>query len=268
MRKKTMKKYLIRTDIEGISGIVSYDQATPGTQEYPEGRELFMGDLLALIQGLNDGGADEIYLYDEHCSGRNIMTDRLPENVFTYAGKPPYTPQWAGGLDHSFTGLILLGFHSKADSGSNLLNHSYESDIRNIDINGLSVGEIGNEAAIAGDVGVPFVMVTGDSEGIKEAEKLVPGVRGVVVKESCSEFGALCYPTVLTHRWIYEEARKLVNSEDLPKPFIIPGPVTMKIDFFETEFAAKYKACHGEAVFHGETVLSCWSQYLEAKQKM
>ncbi len=263
-----MKKYLVRTDIEGISGIVSYDQATPGTEEYPEGRELFMGDLLALIKGLNDGGADEIYLYDEHCEGRNIQIDRLPANVFTYAGKPPYTPTWAGGLDKSFTGLILLGFHSKADSGQNLLNHSYESDIRNIDINGLSVGEIGNETAIAGETGVPLLMVTGDSEGIKEAERLVPGVRGVVVKESCSEFGGMCYPTVLTHKWIYEEARRLVSSTDLPAPFMISGPVVMNIQFYETEFAAKYKARYGEAVFQGETVLSCWASYLKNKQDL
>ena len=265
-----MKKYLVRTDIEGVSGVVSYDQATPGTLEYNEGRELFMGDLLALIRGLNDGGADEIYLYDEHCYGRNIVIDRLPENVFTYAGKPPYTPDWAGGLDSSFTGIILLGFHSKADSGSNLLNHSYESDIKNIDINGLSVGEIGNETAIAGEAGVPLVLVTGDSEGIKEAKNLVPDVKGIVVKESCSEFGGMCYPTILTHKWIFEGAKEIARMQDaeLPAPFSIPGPVTMKIDFFDTEFSRRYLQQYGEAVFHGETVLSCWAQYLKAKKDM
>ena len=85
-----MKKYMVRTDIEGITGIVSYDQSVPGHAEYAEGRELFMGDLLALLQGLFEGGADEVYLYDEHCAGRNIRIDQLPPHVYTYMGKPMY----------------------------------------------------------------------------------------------------------------------------------------------------------------------------------
>ena len=263
-----MKKFLVRTDIEGISGVVSYEQAVPGNDEYAEGRELFMGDLLALIEGLNEGGADEIYLYDEHCFGRNIQIDRLPDNVFTYAGKPPYRPDWAGGLDSSFTGLILLGFHSKADSQDKLLDHSYESDIRNIEINGLSVGEIGNEAAIAGDMDVPLLLVTGDSEGIREAQALVPEVKGVIVKDSCSEFGGLCYPAGLTRKWIREAAKEAAKQVPASRPFKAPGPVTMRIEFYDTPFAREYRAKYGEAVFHEENVLSCWARYLEAKRNM
>ena len=263
-----MKKFMVRTDIEGISGVVSYDQAEPGKPEYEEGRKLFMGDLLALIRGLNDGGADEIYLYDEHCYGRNIDITQLPENVFTYAGKPPYLKDWPGGLDSSFTGMIMLGFHSKADNGDFLLNHSYESDIKNIDINGISVGEIGNEAAMAGEVGVPLIMVTGDSEGINEAKALVPEVCGVVVKESCSEFGGLCYPTSVTHKKIYESAKALAERETHPAPYLIPGPVTMTITFFETPFAAKYLSKYHEAKFQGNTVAECWAQYLRAKKEL
>ena len=263
-----MKKYLVRTDIEGISGVVSYEQAEVGKSEYEVGRKLFMGDLLALISGLNDGGADEIYLYDEHCFGRNIDITQLPDNVFTYAGKPPYRENWAGGLDDSFTGIILLGFHSKANSGDNLLNHSYESDILNIDINGRSVGEIGNEAAIAGECSVPLVLMTGDSEGVREAKNLVPEVEGVVVKESCSLYGGLCYSTAVTHRKIHDAARKVAERGSAAKPFVVPGPITMKIDFFETDFAKKYQSQFGPAVFHGETVLSCWAQYLANKEKM
>ena len=68
-----MKKFVVRCDLEGASGIVSYVQAEPWQAEYQDGRRYFMSDLLALLKGLDDGGADVIQVYDEHCYGRNIL---------------------------------------------------------------------------------------------------------------------------------------------------------------------------------------------------
>ncbi len=144
-------KFMIRCDIEGVTGVVSYEQAEPCKSEYVFGQKMFMSDLIACIKGLLSGEADEIVVYDEHYYGRNIDLSAIPENVKTICGKPPYHPDWAGGLDETFTGVILLGFHSKFGTPGGLLPHSYELDIKDITINGLSVGEIGIEAAIAGD---------------------------------------------------------------------------------------------------------------------
>ncbi len=263
-----MKKYLIRTDIEGVSGVVSYDQSVPGRPEYQEGRRLFMGDLLAAIEGLFEGGADEIYLYDEHCAARNICMEELPEKVYAYVGKPPYTLDWAGGIDSSFEGLILLGFHSKAGNEGCLLNHSYESDIRNIDVNGLSLGEIGIEAAIAGEQGVPLLMVTADSEGVREAVELIPDVIGVTVKESLSLYGAMCYPPCTTRQWIRDAARKVAAGAKRPEPFLVDGPVTMKIDFYPGPFAEAFEKKFGQAVYKGNSVLECWVLYQKDKSSL
>jgi D-amino peptidase len=260
-----MKKVMIRCDMEGASGIVSYEQAEPGKSEYNEGRLMFMSDLLALIKGLQDGGVDQIYIYDEHYYGRSIMLDKLPENVRLICGKPKYCPDWAGGLDEDFDAMILLGFHSKRGTADALLNHTYEPDIRDIHINGLSVGEIGIEAAIAGDCGVPFVMITADSEGIIEAKKLVPDVVGISVKESLSEFGACCYPLSETYRMINENAKSLAESPCNIKPFIIEGDVELKVTFFDTEFAKKYVKIYGEPIIKGSSTLECWSKYLNNK---
>ena len=51
-----MGKYMIRCDIEGISGVVSYEQAEPGKVEYGFGERMFMADLLATVEGLLAGG--------------------------------------------------------------------------------------------------------------------------------------------------------------------------------------------------------------------
>ena len=270
-----MLKYMIRSDIEGASGVVSYVQAEPWQAEYADGRRYFMSDILAAVHGLLDGGADEVYIYDEHCYGRNVLMDELPENVFVYNGKPPYRPDWCGGIDESFAGMLMVGFHSKADRElGNLLHHTYDKDLKNIDINGLSVGEIGNEAAMAGDVGVPLVMVTGDSAGIEEAKALCPDVVGVSVKGSVSEYGGLCLPISVTHKMIYDAAKKIAADQKAEpekkffKPLKIEGPVKMKIDFFDTPLGKAYHDKFGEAYFEGENVLTCWSQWQEKRAQV
>ena len=50
-----MIKYMVRTDLEGISGIVSYMQAEPRREEYTTGQKYFMSDQNALLLGLLDG---------------------------------------------------------------------------------------------------------------------------------------------------------------------------------------------------------------------
>ena len=206
------EKYMVRCDIEGISGVVSYQQAEPGKAEYELGRRMFQSDLIALLEGLLAGGAKEIAIYDEHYYGRNIDPAWLPQGVTAICGKPPYRADWPGGLDETFDGVILLGFHSKAGTRGGLLPHSYELDIKDLRLNGVSVGEIGMEAAIAGDWGVPVLLVTGDSAGMAEAQSLLPGVEVVVVKEAISESGARCHPLSATAAWIRAAAEAIVRT--------------------------------------------------------
>ncbi len=263
-----MKKYMIRCDMEGVSGIVCYEQAEPGKSEYDEGRKLFLSDLAAAVNGLLAGGADEVHIFDEHYYGRNVDLQQLPEHVYVYCGKPLYRTDWAGGLDSSFDGMVLLGLHSKRGTEGALLNHTYEPDIRDIEINGVSVGEIGMESAIAGELGVPLVMITGDSEGVREAKNLIPGTCGVVVKESYGEYSALCYPASTTYRWIHDAAVKVVQEPPTAKPLDFGKAVEVTVHLFDTPFGRKYREMFGEPFFHGDSVLACWAQYLEHKIKV
>jgi D-amino peptidase len=263
-----MKKYMIRCDIEGVSGVVSYEQAEPGKAEFEFGRRMFMSDLLAMVSGLNDGGADEIWIYDEHYYGRNIDTGALPENVTAICGKPPYRADWAGGLDSSFTGLLLLGFHSKRGTGE-LLHHSYEPDIKDLILNGVSVGEIGIEAAIAGDYGVPMMMISADSAGVKEAETLVPCVTGVRVKESLWHSGGACPSAKLTARLIHDAASGIVKKPPTAKPWRIENP-ELKIVFNPGPYLSKFQElfkCGGSITLKGKTVTAVWAEYWQMKLK-
>jgi D-amino peptidase len=263
-----MSKYMIRCDIEGVTGVVSYEQAEPGRPEYEFGKAMFMSDLSAMINGLNDGGADSIVVYDEHYFGRNIDLSEIPENVTVICGKPPYTAEWAGGLDESFTGLLLLGFHSKRGTGE-LLHHSYEPDIKDLLLNGVSVGEIGMEAAIAGDFGVPLQMITADSAGVAEAKELVPGTVGVSVKESMSADGGACLPAKLTARRIRDAAAGLLKNIPAAKAWKVENPdltVVFNPGRFHDKFSELFN-CGESITINGTTVTACWADYWRKKNK-
>lgn len=222
-------RIMIRCDMEGVTGVVSYVQAEPGGSEYAFGRRMFMSDLLACVEGLREGGAADIVIYDEHYYGRNIDLDRLPDGVTAVCGKPPYRRDWAGGLDASFGGLVLLGFHSKFGTRRGLLHHSYELDIRGLRLCGVSVGEIGMETAIAGDFGVPLILFCGDSAGADEARALVPGVRTAVVKDSVDETGAVCYPAGVTAGRIRSAAREAAREGAGVRPWRVGAPARLEV---------------------------------------
>ena len=263
---------MIRCDIEGVSGVVSYRQAEPGATEYEFGLRMFKADLCAVIDGLLAGGAAEIVIYDEHYYGRNIDPAWLPENVSFIAGKPPYRTDWAGGLDAGFAGLVLLGFHSKFGTPGGLLHHTYELDIRDLRLNGISIGEIGMETAIAGDCGVPLVLVTADSAGCREAEALVPGVRTVAVKESVCEFGGRCHPLSVTTHWIHQAAETVAASAPTTQPWRCGGQTILEIAFnpgsyadaVRREYAAEVNAA-GDLVLRGATATAVWADYWQRK---
>jgi D-amino peptidase len=263
-------KYAIRCDLEGVGGVVSYDQAEPGRPEYGAARAWFNAELGALLAGLRAGGAGEIVVYDEHCAGRNIDLAALPASVYAVCGKPPYRADWAGGLDASCAGLILHGLHARAGAGT-LLCHTYEHDIAALTLNGTRVGEIGMETAIAGDWDVPLVLISADSAGVAEAQALRPGVVGLAVKESQGLTGAVCPAgdEVLDH--LFQAAEALVQHPPGVAPWRV-GAADLTIEFAEGAYldALRRDFAHWLATpttmrLTGASATAVWADYWQRK---
>ena len=266
------RRYMVRCDIEGVTGVVSYEQAEPGKPEYAFGQRMLMSDLLALLGGLVEGGADEVVIYDEHFYGRNIDLDRLPASASVICGKPPYRPDWAGGLDATFAGAILMGYHAKAGTPGALLPHTYELETEDIRLNGVSVGEIGVEAAIAGDFGVPALLVSGDSACVREAESLLPGIAAVTVKTALSATGALCYPAAVTAARIREAAAAAVRAPPPVKPYRIGPRADLAVRLRDGACLGEVRRSHMGALvdahtlrLEGPTATDVWARYLAIK---
>ena len=271
--KTNKKKYIIHCDLEGISGIVNYDQVNPGNPLYVHGQKLFTAELNSLVEGLHEGGAEEIYTYDHHYFGINIDISKIPSYVRLICGKPLYKDNWTGEKGSPFSGAILLGLHSKACTSGGLLAHSYEHDIKDIRINGFSVGEIGMEAAIAGDFDVPILLITGDSKGVEEAKSIIRNIESVVVKDSLGSGSAVCFPLKYTTAQIRSAAKKIVIEPPEVNLFKFNGPVTLEVELYHTQFLKNMRKNFRKnfedkddiITIRKGSVIESWSEYLRKK---
>ncbi len=266
-------KIYIMVDLEGITGIVSSErQARPGSDGYEEARKLLMSDLNAAIEGALEGGATEIVVYDMHYYGLNVILNELHPRAKVVVGNPHVVPRELG-LNESFQGVMMVGYHAMAETKGALLPHTYALDMKSLHLNGILMGEIGLEAAIAGTFGVPLIMVSADSKGTKEAEKLLKDVEGAVVKYAIAKEGAVCLPPLATREIIKKRAKIAVERIDGFTPYKARAPYEIELEFYEASSAEKASKISGvnrldEATIQltGDDLSLMWNTFISRYQ--
>jgi D-amino peptidase len=258
-----MKIYII-CDMEGVTGVVNFDQqAKPGSAHYEEARQFLASDLNSAIEGALEGGATEFLIFDTHCFGLNVRLEDLPPNAKVICGKPCLVPP-ENGLDRSYSALFMVGLHSMAGTPGGLISHSFSEDIENIHLDGIEIGEIGMEAALAGELDVPVAFISGDSKGIEEARALLGEREYAVVKESLSDCSAVCLPPSVTAGLIKSKAKNAVEQIDRWQPFKINPPIELKIKYRKKEgipsdsHIERVNEC--TIVLRGESLIELWKK--------
>ncbi len=231
------QKIYINTDLEGISGVFKFDQTREkDTPLNIQACEYFMGDLAAVINGLHDAGVSEIVVLDGH--GTQAVVPHLMVAGAKYiTGKPRPGIGNLTLLDSTFSGVILLGFHSMMGTADGVLNHTQSSKSENrYWYNGVESGEIAQNAGIAGYFGVPVIMVTGDEATCREAKKFLGNsCVTVAVKRGVAREAALLYPFEETRKVLYEGAKKAVAAISSCKPYIIEAPIKVREEYLDLD---------------------------------
>jgi D-amino peptidase len=223
------KKVYISVDMEGISGINGDDQTIAGAAEYGRARKLMAEDANAAIRGAFEGGATDVLVNDSHGGQRNL----LPEDLDPRARLISHSFKRHGmmeGLDETFNAVIFVGYHAKADSPRGVFAHTGSGVVKDLIVNGKSVGEGGMNARLAQWFGVPVVLVTGDDVAVEQQKETAPSVRGVVVKRAINSRAVELRPLVEARREIQTAARESVAAS-LKVPPIRPMSYTIRMQF-------------------------------------
>jgi len=225
----------ISVDMEGIAGVVHEDQTNPldprCAPEYARFRRLMTAEANASIAGALEAGATSVLVNDSHWNMRNLLAEELHESAELVSGDPkPWSMM--EGIDSGFNAVFFVGYHARAGTAHAILDHTYSDRVHDVRLNGRPVGEVGLNAALAGAHGVPVELVTGDAALAAEAQALLGEDVTAVVKTAVGRQGARSLAPALACRRIREAAAKSLRSRG--KPFVIPPPITLEIDFVQT----------------------------------
>ena len=217
-------KVLITTDLEGVSGIVEWDKHETGTPLDQWQRRLMTGEVNAAIAGAYDAGATRVKVAEGH---EAIDIIQLDERATLVPAHWPALPIYAG-WDEGFDAMLQIGKHSMANTPDGVLAHTYNHrDTDYMEINGKRIGEIGIEAAEAGDYGFPIVMLSGDAAACREAQQLLGDIEIAPVKTGYDCHHADCLHPKAACDLIYNKVVAALKRIDDFKPFIIPGPIRL-----------------------------------------
>lgn len=261
------KKVFMITDMEGVAGVFDTElQCLPGqSPRFEESRKLLTGEINAAVDGLFDGGATEVVVWDGHDGSRSLSVVDIHPRVRLLTGAPVSATL---ELDATYSAVIFVGQHAMAGAEKGILSHSYSSrGIQNIWVNNLAVGEIGARVMLAGTFGVPAIMLSGDSAACHELRRLVPEAECAEVKSGVSRTAGFMLSHSAACALIREKARR--SMERLPqfKPYRTTGPVEVKVEFTPQGTRSFLRREGVEQlndrtwVFRGKDIVDAWLKY-------
>ena len=233
-------KILIAADMEGITGVVNWDQVDPDHAEYGRFRRLMTGDVNAAVRGAFAGGATSVVVVDGHHLGSNILVEELDARALLNCGTPAPLSM-VQGVDQGVDGVIMVGYHARVGATPAILDHTWSSKcVANLWLNDLLLGETGLNAAVCGHFGVPALMVSGDQAVCAEALDTLGALEVAVVKRAAGRMSAECLPPSQAHEKICDAAGRAVRrlrEGQAPPPFVLPAPVQVAVELFNSDMA-------------------------------
>jgi D-amino peptidase len=215
--------------MEGVVGVVTDAQLGPGGFEYERFREFMTAEVNACIEAAREAGATEILVSDSHGNGQNLLIERLPEDVMVVRSWPRPLGMM-DGINDSFDGAILLGYHSSTANERGVRAHTFSSaNVTALRLNGMSMSEASMSAAIAGHFGVPVIMVSGDNIAVAETQVIVGDVEGAVVKWARGFHSAQTMTPQAANAVIRDRTAAAIARIDEFEPYVLETPIELEL---------------------------------------
>ncbi len=222
-------KVFIMTDLEGVSCASNERLWNRSMPEYQAARERLMIDLNTAIRACFDAGAEAVSCYDGHGGGGNFIDDELDVRA---KHEISYEPEVFEGVN----AFVMIGLHAKAGTQYAFLDHTQSSSSWfDYTVNGISYGEIAQDAAYCGAYGIPVVAISGDVAACEEARSIIDGIECAAVKKGLGRFSAECLPHDEAEKLIYDAVFKGVKKQAEIKLFTYPLPAEIRVTYISTD---------------------------------
>ncbi len=180
------------TDLEGVAGVLDFENyCMRGAPRFECANRLLTAEVNAAVRGFLRGGAACVTVVDGHGPG-GIDPESLepPALIQRFWPKGPYPL----GVTPEYSVMAFVGQHAKAGTSFSHLAHTGSFSVLDYSINGVSIGEYGQVALCAMELGVPTIFAAGEEALRGEVESLTPGVVFCPVKRGLVEGSGACLP--------------------------------------------------------------------------
>jgi D-amino peptidase len=255
-----MKVFII-SDMEGVAGIVKWEQVAGGQAMFEEGRKLYTGEINAAVRGAKAAGATEIVVMDCHGAGEGwTFNSLIPEELdpdCEYVVQNTWT-EYVEYLEDGVDAALFVGMHAMAGTQDGVLNHTVSgSSWWRLRFNGVEVGETGINAALCGTWGCPVLLVTGDEASCREGKALLgDGLTTVAVKKGLGRFSARQYPAPKARELIEAGAKTALSDLKAVAPYDPGSPCEVTVDFNTSDHVEKYRYRTGVEITEPRQIVS------------
>lgn len=226
-----MRVYL-SCDMEGVAGVVRWEQTNPEHAEYQVYRRLLTAEVNAAIEGALDAGVQEVLVNDGHWHGANLVLEELNPAAEVLSGhpKPHYM---AAGMSPGFDAAFFVGYHASAGTQDAILPHTYASPgvVREVRLNGIVQSEGSLNGYVCGAFECPVVLFTGDSAAVSEMHTFCFELEGIVVKDGYGGSAARSLAPAVARERIRSGARRAVERLATIAPMRPPPGIELQVDF-------------------------------------
>lgn len=229
-----MRIYMM-TDLEGVAGVAGFEDRATDTHANHALRQrlsrLLTGEVNAAVDGLFAAGADEVLVNDGHGPGYTLDFESLDPRLQVIHGSD--RPGWLPLLDERCDATVLVGAHARASSPPATCYHTMSKGVKDWSVNGVSIGEMGLQALIAGHYGVPMTYVSGEAMACREVEELIPGIKTTTVKRGLSRLSAVSWPAPRARQMIRRDVAEAILRIDRIKPLSLGLPLCFRDERYE-----------------------------------
>jgi D-amino peptidase len=235
-------RVFISTDMDGMGGLVFNREQMAGNEAeryrntgspdyWSLYRDLLTREVNAAIAGARRGGARSFVVNEGH--GGNLFANLLPHQLDSAALLVRGWPKplvMTTGLDSSAGAMFWLAAHAGPGTPG-VMAHAYAFD--RVTVNGRWMNETGLNALVAGEYGVPVVLVSGDDVLAQQAREILgPDVVIVVTKIAVGRTAAVTYSPAMVRQMLADSAavavRRAMRGEI--RPFRLEKPYTVEFD--------------------------------------
>jgi|SRR5579872_101532 len=204
-------KVLISADMEGVAGVTNWKiDSQPGSRDYAQMRRIMTAEVNAAIAASFDAGATEVTVADSHGDYANLDPEALDPRSRLIRGWPRPLGMMEG-LTADTAAVVFIGYHAPEGTPNAILAHTFTGSM-DLRLNGKPISESGFNAAVAAELHVTVVFLSGDDQAVADAKTNIGPIETVTTKKALGfNAGVMTAPAAVTksiHEGVFRGIRR------------------------------------------------------------